>query len=896
MTGAFGAEERMRTQIVNSALTLCRLPRYRSSSRSSAFPHRTLWIAVACLSILLFAVVMPTTADAQSWWKQLEDAGKAILDRATDQGSQPSEAQQDQQTAPLPQPPRDTNPSYTRAQVREAQRILLDLGYKPGAVDGTYVPATTTAIRAYQSDHGLLPTGVPSSELVAELRKTQDAKLRAAPPQSPTRSASQQTSLKSRSGMLVPAPEGTPISEAQTAQIQKAENTTTSTSGLDALAPAGVRIGAKLSTVDAGLTAAGYKIIGKCVYYKKVDAGNISLTLHAGKRCEANAPLAHINYQQRRIPVDGSPAEIVDRIARKLGQNGKCIRLDKNSANCNWHFPPNAPSVQHVMLRFDARDPSLQLSLKAVDEPSEDRPKLSPDGDFDFPDPRAPANIAIGLIADEVRNRLRRARFAKMAFPDNQYMLKEGNERTTIQIWFGNNRSERFSGRVSFIEYRTTRLKYVNVANHFITQWNKQLDTKGNCSLGKNITTCQWLSPPAAPLVQEVRLQFDTAKPELVLTSKAVPNLEARFSKTATGSSPESGKFDFLTLHGIQMGMELNKAKIALRSAGFTDPSRNKCEFKKDQLRVQLNTGSNYRDCVEGKAVSRIRYDGLRAEGSLLDFVKRANQQIGTDARCSGLTDNSITLCEWLSPPNSPLVKRITLHGSKTWLQLNSLAIEDLEALVKLPPPKSIPMSEQPWWTQELAKAESAAKTVKFTGSERFDQLSRAEKQRLGGEANTVYDYCKGQQLFSTFHDCRCVAGKFIDARLANEEMKKPATSAHAQAGQAKSQEDPLERWRRIQEERSVKQKHKSRNTSRKELISIADKVADQCPNKPGAADYGHKQCTGLYKRSLSNPDDLKAYCTCYADTFAAKYMEDPRAFIPNITGIGAASALECKR
>jgi peptidoglycan hydrolase-like protein with peptidoglycan-binding domain len=173
-------------------------------------------LASAFLWINAFAFAVPTVANAQSWMKSLEQAGKQIIDRTVDQVGRPSEGQPGQQTAPAPQPPSGSNPSHARAQVREVQRILLDLGYKPGAVDGTYVPATATAIRAYQSENGLQPNGVPSGELLAHLRRTQNAKLAGAGgAQSPARSAPTQQTPKSDGGMVAPAPEGAPITAGQ---------------------------------------------------------------------------------------------------------------------------------------------------------------------------------------------------------------------------------------------------------------------------------------------------------------------------------------------------------------------------------------------------------------------------------------------------------------------------------------------------------------------------------------------------------------------------------------------------------------------------------------------------------------------------------------------------------
>lgn len=53
--------------------------------------------------------------------------------------------------------------------VTKVQNRLIDLGYDPGPVDGCMGPKTTEAIRAYQSDNQIPPSGDITSELVESL-------------------------------------------------------------------------------------------------------------------------------------------------------------------------------------------------------------------------------------------------------------------------------------------------------------------------------------------------------------------------------------------------------------------------------------------------------------------------------------------------------------------------------------------------------------------------------------------------------------------------------------------------------------------------------------------------------------------------------------------------------
>ena len=61
-------------------------------------------------------------------------------------------------------------PADTGAQVEILQRELNGLGYTVGAIDGTYGPATVSAVKAFQQANGLTPDGVVGSKTLAALR------------------------------------------------------------------------------------------------------------------------------------------------------------------------------------------------------------------------------------------------------------------------------------------------------------------------------------------------------------------------------------------------------------------------------------------------------------------------------------------------------------------------------------------------------------------------------------------------------------------------------------------------------------------------------------------------------------------------------------------------------
>lgn len=71
--------------------------------------------------------------------------------------------------------PRDALP-LKRAQVKELQQLLKDLGHDPAGVDGMAGPNTRRALRAYQAQVGLLPDGFVSQQALTNLRASKAVK------------------------------------------------------------------------------------------------------------------------------------------------------------------------------------------------------------------------------------------------------------------------------------------------------------------------------------------------------------------------------------------------------------------------------------------------------------------------------------------------------------------------------------------------------------------------------------------------------------------------------------------------------------------------------------------------------------------------------------------------
>jgi TPR repeat protein len=75
-------------------------------------------------------------------------------------------------TAPTARAARSNQPAAapTRETIRETQALLARMNFLSGTADGRFGPQTERAIRDFQKEAGLAVTGVPSSDLLDELK------------------------------------------------------------------------------------------------------------------------------------------------------------------------------------------------------------------------------------------------------------------------------------------------------------------------------------------------------------------------------------------------------------------------------------------------------------------------------------------------------------------------------------------------------------------------------------------------------------------------------------------------------------------------------------------------------------------------------------------------------
>jgi peptidoglycan hydrolase-like protein with peptidoglycan-binding domain len=83
----------------------------------------------------------------------------------------PQPAARPQPAPPVqPRPPADAGVSVEGMTVFEMQERLNELGYKLGAVDGVSGPRTVEALKKFQADNKLPPTGIIDPDTIRKLR------------------------------------------------------------------------------------------------------------------------------------------------------------------------------------------------------------------------------------------------------------------------------------------------------------------------------------------------------------------------------------------------------------------------------------------------------------------------------------------------------------------------------------------------------------------------------------------------------------------------------------------------------------------------------------------------------------------------------------------------------
>ncbi len=115
-------------------------------------------------------------------------------------------------------------------------------------------------------------------------------------------------------------------------------------------------------------------------------------------------------------------------------------------------------------------------------------------------------------------------------------------------------------------------------------------------------------------------------------------------------------------------------------------------------------------------------------------------------------------------------------------------------------------------------------------------------------EVNEVERSCNYNTTYAAYHDCRCVAVKFLDARLKSD----PDRPRHV----------------------------------------IYQTVINECPNPPGIAGHIYQGCVDVMQ--YARPSDFEKFCTCTANDVAQSYKDRPNMNTRYIEGLRKRAMVRC--
>ena len=130
-----------------------------------------------------------------------------------------------------------------------------------------------------------------------------------------------------------------------------------------------------------------------------------------------------------------------------------------------------------------------------------------------------------------------------------------------------------------------------------------------------------------------------------------------------------------------------------------------------------------------------------------------------------------------------------------------------------------------------------------------FRALPPDVQKQILDETEQVQRDCEVKAFYAKWHDCRCIAAKFLDERL-------------------------------------------ERGPDADQAMMLVE-LGSKCVDEAGVAGYSYNECMNIGGNS-SNPVDNDNYCTCYANKMAAIYRDNPATTISDITHLSIAAYGQC--
>ena len=130
-----------------------------------------------------------------------------------------------------------------------------------------------------------------------------------------------------------------------------------------------------------------------------------------------------------------------------------------------------------------------------------------------------------------------------------------------------------------------------------------------------------------------------------------------------------------------------------------------------------------------------------------------------------------------------------------------------------------------------------------------FQSLPKDMQEELLAEAERYYNTCLNSGTYASYHDCRCLGGKYLDKRL---ELGPKADE-----------------------------------------YTVSSKIESECVDKVSIAGFSYEKCTRMFVYAhLSN---LKQFCACFANKVAEMYAKDPGPNLDYMSELELQASRECR-
>ena len=166
----------------------------------------------------------------------------------------------------------------------------------------------------------------------------------------------------------------------------------------------------------------------------------------------------------------------------------------------------------------------------------------------------------------------------------------------------------------------------------------------------------------------------------------------------------------------------------------------------------------------------------------------------------------------------------LSAPASDTLLSPTAPAIQDAS-----PVPSTLDTMNEPYDPKKLPESLSLGSGPRREQAEVKEIDPKDIPDILMDEMKEIERRCESNYFYSSFHDCRCIAVKFLDERMKS---------------------DP-----------EIAQ------------FMIFRRVSAQCPDKTAIAGFVYRNCYDMMKR---NRPDFVNFCECVADDMTRKYSERP--------------------